>query len=248
MYYFASDMHLGLGSKETVREREGRLVKWLNDVCEDASAIYIMGDMFDFWYEFKRVVPKGFTRLLGTLSSLTDKGVEIHFFPGNHDMWAFDYLREECGVILHHAAEIHVLNGKRIFMAHGDNIYVKPPAGVRVLNCFFRSGTARWMFSHLLHPDAGLRLGNAWSRHSRKSKSVAHIFLKEEEPMVRYARKYAGESEEHIDYFIFGHNHIAEIYPIVNNTKVVFLGEWIERPTYAVLDEQGNIELKQVAF
>lgn len=243
MYYFASDMHLGLGSKETARQREKRLIEWLRKASADAEAIYILGDMFDFWYEFKRVVPKGFTRLLGTLSELTDSGVQIHFFPGNHDLWAYNYLQDECGVNVHHEPLLCELNGKKVFMTHGDDIYVKTPVGVKIINAVFRSRTARWMFSHFVHPDAALRFGHTWSRHSRKSKSVAHLFRQEDEPMVQYTRRYSERQNEHIDYFIFGHNHIAAIYPIAEDTSVVFLGEWIERPTYAAMDDSGNIVL-----
>lgn len=242
MYYFASDMHLGLTTDNNSREREKLLVEWLQSVAPDADAIFIVGDMFDFWYEYRRVVPKGFTRLLGTLSSLTDSGTDIHFFAGNHDMWAYDYLSSECGVHVHHDPLLIELSGKKCFITHGDDITARENGFLtRIMNAGFRSPAIRWLFSHILHPDAAVRLGHQWSSHSRKSKSVTHRFLAEEEPMVRFARRYA--SCAHVDYFIFGHNHCAEIYPLGNEATAVFLGEWIESPAYASLSRDGKISL-----
>ena len=242
MYYFASDMHLGLGAHEESLKRERLLVQWLKEMAADADAIFIVGDMFDFWYEYRRVVPKGFTRLLGTLSWLSDAGIKVHFFNGNHDMWAYEYLQEECGVEIHHTPFETELYGKRCFITHGDDItamYHGP--ATRLMNGCFRSRSVRWMFSHLLHPDAALRFGHAWSSHSRKSKAVSHPFLGEEEPMVRFARMYS--STDPTDYFIFGHNHCAEIYPLGNGAATVFLGEWIENPHYAALSPDGKMTL-----
>lgn len=242
MYYFASDMHLGLTADTRTRERERLLIGWLRSVAPDADAIFLVGDVFDFWYEYRRVVPKGFTRLLGTLSSLTDAGIEIHFFAGNHDMWAYDYLSSECGVRVHHAPLVVSLYGKKCFIAHGDDITAKEHGLLtKIMNAGFRSPAVRWIFSHALHPDAALRLGHKWSSHSRKSKSITYRFLAEDEPMIRFARRYASCS--HADYFIFGHNHCAEIYPLGNDSVAVFLGEWIESPTYAALSQDGEISL-----
>lgn len=244
MYYFASDMHLGLGPAAESRRRERLLIRWLREVSADAEGIFIVGDLFDFWYEYRRVVPKGFTRLLGTLSELTDRGTEIHFFKGNHDMWAYDYLATECGVTVHDGPLETVLHGKRVFITHGDDITAREHGfPTRLMNRTFRSPVVRWLFSHLLHPDAALRFGHGWSSHSRKSKAVAHRFLAEEEPMVRYARRYA--AAEPVDYFVFGHNHCAEIYPLGNGSTAVFLGEWIEHPTYAALGAEGTIRLER---
>lgn len=243
MYYFASDMHLGLNGRLASRQRELLLVQWLDDVSADADAIFIVGDMFDFWYEYRRVVPKGFTRLLGKLSSLCDNGTEIHFFAGNHDMWAYDYLHEECGVQVHHTPLETELYGRRLFITHGDDITAAYHGSLtRIMNGCFRSGNARWLFSHLLHPDAALRFGHNWSSHSRKSKAIAHRFLGEDEPMVRFARTYS-DTERHVDYFVFGHTHCAEIYRLGNGSTTVFLGEWIENPTYAVLAPSGEMTL-----
>lgn len=247
MYYFASDIHLGLTADSQGRERERQFVSWLRTVAPGADAIFIVGDMFDFWYEYRRVIPKGFSRLLGTLSELTDQGTEIHFFAGNHDMWAYDYLHEECGIQVHHTPLETTLYGKKCFITHGDDITAREHGfPTTLMNRAFRSRSMRWLFSHLLHPDAALRFGHQWSSHSRKSKSITHRFLAEEEPMVRFARRY--NATNHTDYFIFGHNHCAEVYPLERDSAAVFLGEWIESPAYATLSPDGKVTLHRYPY
>lgn len=242
MYYFASDMHLGSGAHSNPRERERALVAWLDRVAADARAIFLVGDVFDFWYEYKRVVPQGFTRLLGKFAELTDRGVEIHFFVGNHDMWQRDYLERECGVKMHFEREVVELYGKRVSICHGDDIYARYLGGwTRLMNSLFRSRTARWLFSHLVHPDFALRFGLAWSRGSRKAKEVAMPFLGKKDPMVQEAEKIS--RTEKVDYFVFGHNHCAETLTLEGGGEVVFLGHWFEGEVYASLDENGVMKL-----
>lgn len=242
MYYFASDMHLTAQGKNSVREQ--LFIEWLEKVSKDAEAIFILGDMFDFWYEYSHVIPKGFSRLLGKLSELTDKGVEIHLFRGNHDLWAYDYLQSECGVILHSGYGIFYLNGRKVFVAHGDNMNPDAPLAERIMNSLFRSKAVQWIFTRLLHPDLTMRFGMWWSQSSRKSKSISHRFRGEDELLVKFAKRF--NDRTHIDYFVFGHTHCAENYPIAEESRAVFLGEWIEKPLYAVLDYNGNLELKSV--
>lgn len=242
MYYFASDMHLGSGAHRNPREREGAVVEWLDKVAPTAKAIYLVGDVFDFWFEYKRVVPQGFTRLLGKLSTLTDQGVEIHLFVGNHDMWQGGYLERECGVKLHYNREVVELYGKKVSICHGDDIYARYLGGwTRLMNSIFRSRTARWLFSRLIHPDFALRFGLAWSKGSRKSKEVAMHFLGKEDPMVMEAEKIAVAEE--VDYFVFGHNHCAESCKLERGGEVFFLGHWFEGEVYASLDEKGVMRL-----
>lgn len=242
MYYFASDMHLGSGAHSNPRERERTLVAWLDRVAADARAIFLVGDVFDFWYEYKRVVPQGFTRLLGKFAELTDRGVEIHFFVGNHDMWQRDYLERECGVKMHFEREVVELYGKRVSICHGDDIYARYLGGwTRLMNSLFRSRTARWLFSHLVHPDFALRFGLAWSKGSRKAKEVAMPFLGKKDPMVQEAEKIS--RTEKVDYFVFGHNHCAETLTLEGGGEVVFLGHWFEGEVYASLDENGVMKL-----
>lgn len=245
MYYFASDVHLGFDHGTSPHKREKLFVRWLDEVAADAEAIALVGDVFDFWFEWKRVIPKGFTRVLGKFSELTDRGVRIHFFTGNHDMWAYDYLRRECGVIVHQRPEVFEAYGKKIFVAHGDNLYLRgtKPMSVRVLNGFFYSRFWRWAFSTLLHPDLAMWLGQ-WSsnKSGRKARETSHGFVGEKEYLIRYAREYCRCVD--VDYFIFGHLHTAVDYDLDDGRRVIILGEWILKPTYAVLDTDGRVELR----
>lgn len=241
MYYFASDTHLGLSHGTDEIAREKLFVRWLDEVSVDAEAIFLLGDIFDFWFEYKRVVPKGFTRLLGKLSELSDRGISIHFFAGNHDMWIRDYLATECGLILHTAPETMTLNGRRVLLAHGDNLYIQDLPMLRLMNWFFHNRWVRRSFATLLHPDCALRFGQWWSGKSRKSKALSIGFRGEEEFLVKYARMRL--QQEPIDDFVFGHIHCATIYPLGEGIEAIFLGEWIEQPTYATLDAQGRFAL-----
>lgn len=244
MYYFVSDTHLKYGGTAESREREMRLVRWLDEVGRDARGIYLLGDIFDFWYEHRRVAPKGFTRLLGKLSELTDRGVEVHFFTGNHDMWCRDYLERECGVKIHFTHEETVLCGRRLLLGHGDNIHVPDPV-VRFMNNGFRCRTLRWMFSWLVHPDIALRFGQWWSGSSRKSKSISGTFRGEGEWLVQFAREYSRSHS--VDYFVFGHIHCAEEYDMGGGVKAFFLGEWFgDSPVYGALSPDGSFELRKV--
>lgn len=239
MYYFASDLHLGLGADSAARER--LFVKWLDEVGRDAEAIFLVGDIFDFWYEYRHVVPQGFTRLLGKLSELTDNGVEIHHFAGNHDMWMYGYLERECSVRLHHAAYyIFELYGKRVMIGHGD-LLGEQISYDRFLSRTFSSRLLRKLFGWI-HPDIALSLGLYWSRNNRHKKPVKRTFQDEEEPIVGFAMEYL--KKEHIDLFVSGHTHLAEIYPLGDRSAIAFLGEWIEEPTYGVLSGEG-FELKR---
>lgn len=241
MYYFASDMHLGLDYHIPSAEREKLVVRWLEEVSADARAIFLVGDVFDFWFEWKRVIPKGFTRLLGKLSELTDRGVEIHFFTGNHDMWAYGYLEDECGVRLHARPETFTLYGKKLFVAHGDNLYTDPPFRIRAMNHVFYSRFWRGAFGALVHPDAAMRFGMWWSDKSRKTKCLSHGFAGEDEYLIRFAR----EQAQDVDYFVFGHLHCPVDYDMGEGRRAIVLGEWLVNPTYAVLKPDGRMELRQ---
>jgi UDP-2,3-diacylglucosamine hydrolase len=244
MYYFVSDTHLGLSSERDPRQRERLFVSWLEEVSLDAEAIFLVGDIFDFWFEYRRVVPKGFVRLLGKLAELSDRGIKLHFFTGNHDMWTAGYLRDEIGMEVHYAPEVFSLSGKRVFVAHGDNIYprgVKAPM-LRTMNAFFRSKCARRIVSRVVHPDLFMKWGQLWSSSSRKSKQIKTPFRGEEEWLVRYAREYLNGGENRVDYFVFGHLHCASRYPLGGGVTAFFMGEWIEEPTYVTLDKDGVMQ------
>ncbi|GHU99067.1 UDP-2,3-diacylglucosamine hydrolase [Bacteroidia bacterium] len=241
MYYFASDMHLGASAGGDTRARERLLVEWLGQVAVDAEAVFLLGDVFDFWFEYKEVVPKGFTRTLGKLSELADRGVEVHFFPGNHDMWTSGYLEQECGVAVHRGTGIFELHGKRIFVAHGDDLGAGRKCGERFLSRFFRNRPAKWIFERAVHPDLALMFGHWWSRGSRKSHGEGYEFWGEREPLIRFARDFAARVP--IDYFVFGHLHHKVDHPLGQGSRVILLGDWIARPSYAALTPDGELTL-----
>ncbi len=231
-YYFASDVHLGLPVGDT-KAREQAFVAWLNKAAIDAKAIFLLGDIFDFWCEYKKVVPKGFSRTLGKLAELTDSGIEIHFFPGNHDLWTFGYLASELGLTVHHEALEVNLEGKNFYLAHGDNVG-RLSKGFLFLRSVFTSPFFQRLFASI-HPRWGLALAHTWSRHSRLSKGLALPFLGEKkEQLYIFAEEY---SQEHkIDYFIFGHRHTPISLPVNNTARFIILGEWLEGKEYAVFD------------
>lgn len=248
MYYFVSDTHFGMDGAVSSARRERMFTAWLDRIADDAEAIFLVGDIFDFWYEFRRVAPKGFTRVLGKLGEITDRGITVHFFTGNHDMWMWDYLQKECGVKMHARPEVFTLHGRKVFVAHGDNMYVKRPFWEGLMQRMFRSKFLRWVFRTLLHPDWVVAMGHYWSAKSRKAHIKRHVFCGENEYLVKYAREYQKALRQvPVDYFIFGHIHCSEIYPLdAEGRKAVFLGEWLYAPSYAALDESGRITLHDI--
>ena len=220
---------------------EQRFTAWLDAVSRDAEAISLLGDLFDFWFEYRRVVPQGFVRTLGKLAELTDRGVRVVFFTGNHDMWVGDYLHRECGVEIHTEPQVVTLAGKRLFLAHGDNINVGHLPWLCFMNRVFRSRPLRWLFSWGVHPDWAVKFGRWWSGRSRKShggesdRSVT-------EPLIAYARD--RQRIDPVDYYIFGHMHYARDYA-ADGLRVVLLGAW-DAPACAVLDDAGKLELKRL--
>lgn len=244
MIYFASDIHLGGGSGELARNVERRFAAWLDQVGRDAEAIFLVGDVFDFWFEYREVVPKGFVRILGRLAELADKGVRIVFFTGNHDMWVGDYLTRECGAEIYTRPQSMTLAGKTIYIAHGDNMNIDHLPVLRFMNRVFRSRSLRWLFSWLVHPDWALRFGRWWSGSSRRKHNAEGGFdASLTEPLIDYARDYARDHE--VDYFVFGHMHFARDYR-ESGLRVVNLGCWEKNPAYAVLDDTGEIALKRM--
>ena len=243
MYYFASDIHLGAGDAATARAVERRFVAWLDDAARDAEAIFLVGDIFDFWFEYRRVVPKGFVRTLGKLAELTDRGVRVVFFTGNHDMWVGDYLARECGLEIHTAPQVMTLSGKKVFIAHGDNMKIDGQPMLKFLNRIFRSRTLKWLFSWGVHPDWALRFGHWWSGKSRKSHAADTLDVSLTEPLIQYAREYARAHA--VDHFVFGHMHFPRDYR-EGSLHVVNLGCWAGNPSYAVLDAAGEMTLKML--
>lgn len=242
MYYFVSDVHLGSGDAAAARQIESRFAAWLDAIAPDAEALFILGDLFDFWFEYKRVIPKASVRVLGRLASLTDRGVRVVFLTGNHDMWVRDFFEKECGMEVHTSPQTVRLAGKRIFMAHGDNLNIDGRPLLRLMNAVFRSKVLRVLFSSLIHPDCALRFGQWWSGKSRKSHDVEELGEHITDPLVAYAREY--RAPERPDYFIFGHMHQPRDYS-EGDLRVLCLGEWVHNPVYAAMDREGRIALKK---
>ena len=228
--YFASDFHLGLPAGSPPLEREKKVVRWLNSIAPDAKEIYLLGDIFDFWWEYKLVVPRGFTRFLGTAAEITDSGIPIHFFTGNHDMWTGDYLSGECGFVVHTDPYTTMFNGKRFHLAHGEGLGTSN-MGYKILLRIFRNKTLRFMYS-ALHPSIGIGIGHRWSLNSRLGKGITQEFLGEEkEDLIKYAKSIL--ETDKIDYFIFGHRHLAMTYKLQMKAEIIFLGDWIKNGSYA---------------
>jgi len=244
MHYFVSDIHLGAGSEAEARATEQRFVAWLDRVAEDAETIVLAGDIFDFWFEYREVVPKGFVRTLGKIAELTDRGIRVLFFTGNHDMWVGDYLQQECGVELFTTPQILTLGTRRIFVAHGDNMNIDGQWLLKAMNTMFRSRALRWLFSWFVHPDWALRFGHWWSGSSRKRHAQYEALTEAlTEPLIDYARTHARTHE--VDDYLFGHMHYARDYR-AEGLHVVLLGAWDCYPSYAVLDAEGSLQLKKL--
>jgi len=243
--YFASDFHLGIPDHDMSLLREKKLVNWLDSIREDAAEIYLMGDIFDFWFEYKTVVPKGFIRLLGKLAEITDQGIPVHLFTGNHDVWAFDYLQKEINVQLHSQPEIHEILGRKFYLAHGDGLG-PGDTGYKLLKKVFRCRFNQWLF-RWLHPDIGTSMGLYFSRKSRLAHNVKEN-IKEEQKSIENEMLYIYaieliEKGISVDYFLFGHHHRPLITSLDHKTQLVILGDWLTNFTYA--EYNGNtLELK----
>ena len=236
MIYFLSDAHLGSLAIPHGRMQERRLVRFLDEIKPTAEAIYLLGDMFDFWYEYRHAVPKGYTRFLGKLSELTDSGVEVHYFTGNHDIWAYDYLEKDCGVILHRKPLTLDLYGKTFFLAHGDGMG-DPNKSFKIIRYIFHNKICQKLFTWL-HPDFGIAFGLQWAKHSRIKHDLngePAYMGEDKEHLVLFAKQYVATHPD-IDYFIFGHRHIELDLVLPSNSRVVILGDWITQFTYAVFD------------
>jgi UDP-2,3-diacylglucosamine hydrolase len=243
MYYFASDVHLGAGDELSSRRTERCFVRWLDMVSADAEVIFLVGDIFDFWFEYNRVVPKGFVRTFGKLAELTDKGIKIVFITGNHDMWSRDYLQRECGVEVVYTSRNITLGNRTIHIAHGDNLNIGNKPLLRLMNGIFRSRTLRILFANLIHPDLALKFGTWWSGKSRKSHAKEEITASSFDFLIEYARQYKKENPS-VDGILFGHMHLPFEHA-EQGLKVTFLGTWdTDEGSYAVSDTEGNIELK----
>lgn len=238
--YFASDFHLGAPNEESSLKREKLLVKWLEEIRSDAAEIYLVGDLFDFWFEYDTAVPRGFTRFLGKLAELSDAGIPIHVFTGNHDMWMFGYLEKELNITLYREPILREYSGKKFLIGHGDGLG-PGDHGFKVIKKVFANKISQWMFAKL-HPDWGIKLANYWSGTSRASNNDEVFLGEEKEWLFQYAQEKL--KTQPIDYFIFGHRHLPLDLKVGNSSRYINLGDWISHNTYAVFDGE-KLELKK---
>ena len=232
--YFASDNHLGAPTGKQSRPREKKFVAWLDHIKADAAAIFLLGDLFDFWFEYKTVVPKGFTRTLGKLAELSDSGIPIYYFVGNHDLWMNGYFEEELNIPVFHEPQQYTLNETSFFIGHGDGLGPHDK-GYKRMKKVFTNPLAKWLFKWL-HPDWGVRLAQHLSVKNKLISGDEDIkFLgADKEWLVHYAKRKLEQS--HYDYFVFGHRHLPLEIDLNEKSKYVNLGDWITYFTYGVFD------------
>jgi UDP-2,3-diacylglucosamine hydrolase len=239
--YFLSDFHLGAPNYEASLLREKRIVEFLQNIIENCEELFLLGDIFDFWFEYKTAIPKGYTRLLGKLAEFADAGIPIHIFVGNHDMWMKDYLTKEIGAKIYFKNEVFARFGKQLFIGHGDGLG-PGDKGYKRIKKVFRNPFCIWAFG-VLHPSWGIGLANYLSRRSRAATgSSDEIFLGEDkEWLVAYCKRKLETA--HYDYFLFGHRHLP--LQIKLNEKSIYIntGDWIKYNSYAVLNANGELQL-----
>lgn len=240
--YFSSDNHLGAPTRAESIPREKKFVKWLDEIKEDASAIFLLGDLFDFWFEYKTVVPKGFVRVLGKLAEIRDSGIPIYFFIGNHDLWMNGYFEEELDIPVFHKPQIFECNGTTLFVGHGDGLG-PGDKGYKRMKKVFTNPFSKWLF-RWLHPDLGVKLGQYLSVKNKLISGDDDVkFLGEEnEWLVQYAKRKL--ETNHYDYFIFGHRHLPMTIKVGEQSEYINLGDWIHYYTYAIFDGK-NLTLKE---
>jgi UDP-2,3-diacylglucosamine hydrolase len=232
--YFASDFHLGIPSFHDSLPREKKIVKWLNEIEPTAQELFLVGDLFDFWFEYKHVVQKGFTRLLGKLATMVDSGLKLHIFSGNHDVWMRDYLIKELGANVYHEPQIFEFNNKIFYIGHGDGLG-PGDRGYKFIKRVFRNPTAQYLFRNFIHPDLGYRIASSSSKKSRSSTGYKDAIFKGEDKewLIIYSKEVL--SREPIDYFIYGHRHLPMLINISENPNSVYcnLGDWLGNSSYA---------------
>ena len=232
--YFSSDNHLGAPTHEQSLPREKKFVAWLDEIKHDAAAIFLLGDLFDFWFEYKTVVPKGFTRTLGKLAEISDTGIPIYYFVGNHDLWMHGYFEEELNISVFHKPQQYELNGASFFVGHGDGLGPHDK-GYKRMKKLFTNPVAKWFF-RWMHPDIGVRLAQYFSVKNKliSGDDDAKFLGEDKEWLVQYAKRKL--ETQHFDYFVFGHRHLPLEIDLNGKSKYVNLGDWITYFTYAVFD------------
>ena len=241
--FFASDFHLGAPDYATSRTREQKIVQWLDSIKTRATAVFLVGDIFDFWFEYATVVPRGYVRLLGKIAEFTDAGIPVYFFTGNHDMWMYDYFPTEIGVTVFCEPQVWQINGTHLLIGHGDGL---GPGDYfyKFLKQVFRNPVCQWLFARL-HPNFGFGLASYLSRRSRarnlKKGGDEHFLGEEKEWLIQFCK--TTEATQHFDYYVFGHRHLPLAYPITTESTYINLGEWFKSCTYAVWKEDKIVLL-----
>ncbi len=232
--YFVSDLHFGVPNAEESLIREKKFVQWLGDIAKDAEELFVVGDLFDFWFEYKHAVPRGYVRALGKLAELADSGIKVTLFTGNHDMWIFDYVPQEIGCKLYREPITREFNGKKFYIGHGDGLG-PGDYGYKFIKKVFANKACQWLFARL-HPNFGIGLANYFSKKSRaKTGGDDAKFLGEnEEWLVQYSKEVL--ETEHFDFFIFGHRHLPLDISVSETSRYVNLGDWINYFSYAYFD------------
>lgn len=238
--YFASDFHLGAPTHKKSLEREKRICNWLDQIKADAQALFLVGDLFDFWHEYKQTVPKGYVRFLGKLAELSDSGIRIIIFSGNHDMWMEDYFDNEIGTETYHEPKQFDINNKLFFIGHGDGLGPGDHS-YKLLKVVFKNPICRFMFGRVLHSNLGMWLGYKWASHSWKQNDKeedGNAFVSEEKEILLSFCK-DKEQESHFDYYIFGHRHQKFDFNVTENSKYYNLGDWIRFYSYGEFDGEN---------
>ena len=233
--YFASDFHLGAPNHPSSLEREKKIVQWLDSIKYETDLIFMIGDIFDFWFEYRHAIPRGFIRFQGKLAELRDMGIQIVFFIGNHDMWMFDYFTKELDIPIYRQPQVWEINDTKLLIAHGDGL---GPGDLqyKFLKKIFRNPLCQWLFARL-HPNLGLGLGSYLSRSSRAKKMKHRKFEEfrgDDEWLIQYCHSI--EKQNHHDYYVFGHRHLPLDITINEQSKYINTGEWLEACTYACLE------------
>lgn len=240
--FFASDFHLGVPDYASSLQRERHIIQWLDTIREEAHSIYLLGDIFDFWFEYRHTVPKGYIRLLGKLAELRDAGIPIFFFTGNHDMWMFDYFPKELGIPIYREPQLLEVGNQKLLVGHGDGLGPGDHT-YKVLKKFFNSSVCQWLFARI-HPNLGISIANTWSRRSRITNSQRDEKFEGEAGEYLWVYCNAVEKSTHHDYYIFGHRHLPLNLKVTDNSTYINIGEWVNFKTYAVYDGT-NVELKE---
>lgn len=240
--YFSSDNHLGAPTMAESKPREEKFVNWLNEVKEDAAVIFLLGDLFDFWFEYKHVVPKGFVRVLGKLAEIRDSDIPIHFFVGNHDLWMDDYFEKELNIPVYHKPKEFTFNQKTFLIGHGDGLG-PGDKGYKRMKKVFTNPFSKWLY-RWLHPDIGMPLAKHLSVKNKliSGEDDAKFLGEENEWLAQYAKRKL--EQKHYDYFVFGHRHLPMEIELVENSTYFNLGDWINHYTYGVFDGE-NFKLKE---